>query len=944
MAALKKLRTALAVIAAVALVCAFALPFAAKVNADVVTKAKVEAYYAENADAIEKAGLTGDYDEAYNAGKTLMELDEQNAGLVYEQLSLYVDCAGKKNSIRENYSDEKVDSLYLGKNRTKIKSLRDGALSSLVVKKSDLVTLEKIAAAKENLQAIAVKFAEDVEKVATTYETEFSKYKENVVAQYDSVYNSLKAETATFLADKEEADKSVYDGQSLNSTGYYTAANFAALTEAYQSGSERLAEYTYDTQPELTLSQKEDEIEKIKREVIEILKTLPHNDFEVCYDAYNDYRIAYYDEEITPDALAAYESDFLSKWNAINADGLNGTEEGYWVKLDESIDAQKKVKQSYLGKYSAMSKFIQMNTGYDPFSQIDYRQISELTDETGVITVTAYFLNEDGSYLTDENGEKVAANVFTNACRVKTYDVANGALKRNASTAIREIDKKMGASYFISVSVYKGHKEYTFVKESEDGSPKTAHWLVANKDEEGNVTGYTDKGAYAVTYEVTVDLASYCEKFGTFQKDKFENVKKGNARINELGEKEPELSLAYGYSQGKVEKLSYTLDEGGKKIVFTTTHFSTFCIAGLEIQSLITNPLFWVIVLAALILIIIIIRLIVKNVKYTIRFVTNGGSPVAPVKAAKNEYFVMPAAPVKDGFVFAGWFTDKECTVRFIETHMRRRKGYKLYAKWAAPVSCERLAEFYDGLRDLMQSYEKKSFKPVMGLVEKERLAFITGGKTHVSLYLALNAEKVKKEGYPIEVIKDKKHADIPAKIVVSTEETYARALELTRRTLLEKGLQPKTEFEPAAPSTADERAEGFEYCVVNERVAKTAEDYFELLRIALKSYVLEADNGKFKDGEKRTFARVYINNEVACLYLNSVKTVKGLAKGESSPRFEDTPVLFKVLTAKDLLEAYELIDKMMTSYGFVKCPENANDLKDVTVPTTNGFAYTIKF
>ena len=454
MAALKKLRTAFAVIAAVALICAFALPFAAKVDADVVTEAKVDAYHAENAEIVEKAGLTGDYDKAYNAGKILISADGSNAELVYEQLSLYVDCAEKKNSINDNYSDEKVDSLYLGKNRAKIKSLRDGALSSLTVKTSDLATIEKISAAKGNLRAIAAKFSEDVGKVATTYEDEFSSYKESVIAQYESAYASLRAETVAFLEDKTEADKSVYDGQSLNSTGYYTAANFAALTEAYLSGSARLAEYTYDTQPELTLSQKEDELEKIKRSVIEILKTLPHNDFEVCYDAYNDYRIAYSDETITPDTLAGYERDFLSKWNAINAAGDDENPAGYWEKLDESIAEQKKVKQAYSGKYAAMSKFILMNTGYDPTSQIDYRQISELADETGVIALTAYFVKDDGSYLTDETGAKVKANVFTNACRVKTYDVANGALKRNASNAIRKIDKKMGASYFISISAF----------------------------------------------------------------------------------------------------------------------------------------------------------------------------------------------------------------------------------------------------------------------------------------------------------------------------------------------------------------------------------------------------------------------------------------------------------------------------------------------------------
>jgi hypothetical protein len=171
----------------------------------------------------------------------------------------------------------------------------------------------------------------------------------------------------------------------------------------------------------------------------------------------------------------------------------------------------------------------------------------------------------------------------------------------------------------------------------------------------------------------------------------------------------------------------------------------------------------------------------------------------------------------------------------------------------------------------------------------------------------------------------------------------FMQALDLTKRVLVNKGLQRIEDYVPAPPSTEEERQRGFAFIIHNERVAKTAEDYFELLRIAVKSYVLENDLGKFKPGDKVTLARIYVTNEVACLHLPKVKGVKGLKASRRAP-FADTPVLFKVLTPKDMLEAYALIDKIMKANGFVKRPENANDLIDVKVPATNGFAYTLIF
>ena len=88
---------------------------------------------------------------------------------------------------------------------------------------------------------------------------------------------------------------------------------------------------------------------------------------------------------------------------------------------------------------------------------------------------------------------------------------------------------------------------------------------------------------------------------------------------------------------------------------------------------------------------------------------------------------------------------------------------------------------------------------------------------------------------------------------------------------------------------------------------------------------------------------KIYIEKEVTRLYLPKVKGDKAL-KGKRRARFADTPVEFKILVPRDMLEAYELIDKVMKHNGLSKNPENANDLADMKLPATNGFAYTLVF
>ena len=49
-------------------------------------------------------------------------------------------------------------------------------------------------------------------------------------------------------------------------------------------------------------------------------------------------------------------------------------------------------------------------------------------------------------------------------------------------------------------------------------------------------------------------------------------------------------------------------------------------------------------------------------VDYTLHFFVNGGSAVQDVRAGYGSTFAAPAAPVREGYVFGGWFADAQCT------------------------------------------------------------------------------------------------------------------------------------------------------------------------------------------------------------------------------------------------------------------------------------------
>ncbi len=802
-----------------------------------------------------------------------------------------VELAELRTAFVNAYSDEKIPEIAEAKSVEGIAKIRDEALADF---KIGGVTLAS-ALWQDALNELESQFKSKEQQILDIIEEDKKDYYDYVNEQATSVadyYNKLLEVTLPGTCTE------------YNTFGYYSAGQESILRtifNEYVEAGQAEGEWTLkDSTNAIAYDPKKVgeckvKVDEITAEAKKALEGVPRNDFEKAHQAYLDF-IEFESNPHTPeerDAKVKALKDLCTKaFYDYENKFTQDLKDGYKVEYEE---------------LKSRIEFIDKSPNYAVIKN------DSITDKHGVVKIVA-------KYASGLNKGELA-KVIPEGSVLYVYAGSNSSAKRVVSKTLQESDKKLSVAYYLTFRVERdGYKYIKLPTEviAENGIGKTK-----------------------ISYEVTIDLEGYYEKYckaDGFEKEKLKNITDASEVVSGL----ENASICYGYENGKAEKLDYKL-EGGVLVFTTTSHLTNLCIAGFDLESLFTKPLFWVVCLAALILLIIIILAIIKHVRYSIKFVSNGGTKVRRIRAAKGEYFVMPEDPVKPNYVFSGWYTDKKLTRKFFGTCMVKRKSFKLYAKWSAPVALDRLIKMYDELRDLMRSYKKESFKVVMGLTETERIATMYFKGNHIQLNFALDPEELIKEGIFVTTSKEKKFAEVPSQLLISTEEAYTMACQLINRVLLNKGLQRMPDYVPGPGSTEEERKNGFTYMIRNARVASTAEDYFDLLRIALKSYVMEENNGKFRPGDKVTLARIYIEKEVTHIYLPKVKGEKAL-KGKRRARFADTPVEFKILVPRDMLEAYDLIDKVMKHNGLSKNPENANDLADMKLPATNGFAYTLVF
>lgn len=67
--------------------------------------------------------------------------------------------------------------------------------------------------------------------------------------------------------------------------------------------------------------------------------------------------------------------------------------------------------------------------------------------------------------------------------------------------------------------------------------------------------------------------------------------------------------------------------------------------------------------------------------EYTIRFDSNGGSKVSSQRVDRNDKLEEPDEPTRDGYIFLGWYTDKDLEDEY-DFSDPVKKSFTLYAKW----------------------------------------------------------------------------------------------------------------------------------------------------------------------------------------------------------------------------------------------------------------------
>ena len=652
-------------------------------------------------------------------------------------------------------------------------------------------------------------------------------------------------------------------------------------------------------------------VDEKKEEYSELLNAVERNDLERACSAIKDYYAAEFD--------GAGEEELAAK--KVAADAL--VEKGYtFLHVADPLVVKKYVNErAMLDRYSAVPK-------EHDFSDLDNK--SSITSEDGVVTVTAY-----------AGGEEVAVIPYN--VTVKISDNSGSIYKLNAENAIVKKDRKISVAYCFDVTLYKGTGKWECVKEV---------------------------GGKEVTYKVAVDLEKFysvcvdgndtwlSEKLAALGigKEKRENYTQGVKECAEyLSVNDTDASLCYHYlGRGEVEGLVASVEND--TIIFETKSFSNFAVAKAGGRSVLTSPVFWLIFILAVVLAFVAFVVIMACVKYTIRFCTDGGTEVAPVKARKDEYFVMPQAPAKRGYVFGGWFEDPEFNVRFVDTFMVKRRSFKVYAKWNVALSAEQAENYYLRLRELLAAHAAIGDGFEIRKGEKILLAELVNEGMSDKLYLALDPDKVMgSRSFAIKAA-DGDRSETPLLKVIESPDDYLEALDLIDILIAQYALKDtaivikngaaKTyalevygeEFAPAEPvEPAEEPTEQFVEDTAPTATKEQLLDYFKEIRKFAKGFALAEDNPEID--KEATVLRVYLKDDCVEVYLNGDPDALGVEKTDGVLA-EDTPAFTTVCCDKCLESAKAAIRTVLEGLGL----EETGLKVDLGDSDAKSFGYKLKY
>ena len=88
------------------------------------------------------------------------------------------------------------------------------------------------------------------------------------------------------------------------------------------------------------------------------------------------------------------------------------------------------------------------------------------------------------------------------------------------------------------------------------------------------------------------------------------------------------------------------------------------------------------IIIACIAVIVILVALDLRNPGFTISFDSNGGTDVPAHNQMYGELLEEPEAPVREGYVFTGWYSDENCIYLWDMENGPISQSMTLYAGW----------------------------------------------------------------------------------------------------------------------------------------------------------------------------------------------------------------------------------------------------------------------
>ncbi len=405
---------------------------------------------------------------------------------------------------------------------------------------------------------------------------------------------------------------------------------------------------------------------------------------------------------------------------------------------------------------------------------------------------------------------------------------------------------------------------------------------------------------------------------------------------------------------GAVAKDKITMD--GSVIMFYTDSFSQFALlSNIAWTDIALWALIGIIALIAILWLIVLIVYLVKNRKFKIVFNANGGEPTKCLKVKHKEKFSYPANPVRDGYVFMGWYTSAELETRFASTEMLNKENITVWAKWITLEEYEALKAAEQANEDdeevvseelvaaTVAAVEDSAFDlaTIFAKVKAEAASYVKADdlpygldidKTICKIRLTSDAVKLEVDmcgkalgakGYTVE-----KGETLTSEFAVRSEDELSDAFELIEEVMAENGYIKGEAKEP------DDNTDEFEFKVHNDRLAETADELLKVLRVKVGSYAL--CEGEFK--EDKSLAKMFIAQGKLSIYLNYI--ADGLFECDEALKAEGYKSFTIVHNAEEAKAVLAHIKAMMAENGL----NVSLTVKNISEEESDkGFNFTLK-